>query len=74
MLVYHDFFLQKSPSGHDRWPILNLASVEFVKWNIYLTPLFFNVKHILNKIVTCTVHIKMYNIRLSKVLQGFLMQ
>ena len=40
----------------------------------HLTPIFFNVKHILYKIVTCTVHIKMYNIRLSKVLQGFLMQ
>ena len=38
------------------------------------TPRFFNVKHILYKIVTCTAHIKMYNLRLSKVLQGFLMQ
>ena len=40
----------------------------------HFTPVFFNVKHILYEIVTCTLHIKIYNIRVSKVLQGVLMQ
>ena len=39
-------------------------------FHIHFTPILFNVKHILYKIVRCTVHIKIYFMRLSKVLQG----
>ena len=56
-----------------------VAAADILKWItggdiFHFTPIFFNVKHILYKIVTCTVQIKIYNIRLLKILQGFLMQ
>ena len=35
--------------------------------SLHFTPIFFNVKQILYKIVTCTVHIKIYNIRFTRV-------